>query len=177
MKIIGITGKARSGKDTIARHMWSNYAFMRIAFADPLKRAAQSAFGLTSHETYNEELKEVVIARWGLSPRQIFQHVGDLFKAQYGDDFWVKRWLIGYDLFKDTDDIVVPDVRFDNEAEMIRRLGGIIIEVRRGPGLVGSTGDHISERGLSTLAEIVIENEGTLQELYSQIDSAIEKWV
>lgn len=176
MKLIGITGKARSGKDTIARHMWSNHVFTRIALADPLKRSAQAAFGLTTNEAYNDEFKEVVIPRWDLSPRQIFQQVGDLFKAHFGDDFWVKRWQITYDLFKDTDDIVVPDVRFDNEANMIRSLGGIIIEVRRGPGLVGSTGDHCSERGLSSLPEIVIENEGTLAEMYAQVDTEIEKW-
>ena len=37
MKLIGITCKARSGKDTIARHLWAQHAFTRIAFADPLK--------------------------------------------------------------------------------------------------------------------------------------------
>jgi dephospho-CoA kinase len=58
MKLIGITGKARSGKDTIARHLWAQHAFTRIAFADPLKLAAQSIFGLTHDQTWNDDLKK-----------------------------------------------------------------------------------------------------------------------
>lgn len=176
MKIIGITGKARSGKDTIARHLWTHHAYTRLAFADPLKRSVNESFGLTTEETHLDEMKEVTIPYWGLSPRQMLQQAGVMYRAQFGDDFWIKRWRMSFDMLKHTDDIVVPDVRFDNEAKVIRRLGGIIIEVQRGTGLVGSTGDHCSELGLSSLPDFVVDNKGTLPELYAQIDTIIEKW-
>lgn len=178
MKLIGLTGKARSGKDTIASYLWHSAGFTRIAFADPLKLAAQNIFGLTDGQTWDDELKEVVIERIGLSPRQIFQKLGtEAVRNVFGESTWLKRWLVGYDFLKETDDIVVPDVRFDNENALIKSLGGIIVEVRRGPGLVGSTGDHASEHGLSTLPDVVIENNGTLDDLYAQVEYVLKGYV
>ena len=53
-------------------------------------------------------------------------------------------------------------------------LGGIIIEVRRGQaGLSGSAAAHVSESGLSLPADYVIENEGTLEELYEKFEAIV----
>lgn len=175
MKLIGITGKARSGKDTIAQILFAQHAFTRIAFADPLKMAAQQMFGLTHEQTWAEAVKEQVIPHWGISPRQMFQLLGnEAVKPVFGADIWIKRWSMSYNMLKDTDDIIVPDVRFDHEAAHIRSLGGVIVEVQRGIGLVGSTGDHVSERGLSTLPEYTIDNSGTLEELEAKVNALVE---
>ena len=175
MKLIGITGKARSGKDSVARHLFANHAFTRIALADPLKLAAQQMFGLTRAQTWDDDLKEVVIPYWGMSPRQMFQLLGtEASKGVFGNDVWVKRWNITYELLSATDDVVVPDVRFDIEADAVRRLGGVIVEVIRGPGLNGSTGTHASERGLSTLPDYTIINDGTLDDLAAKVDAIVE---
>jgi hypothetical protein len=174
MKLIGITGKARSGKDTIAKHLWAEHEFTRIALADPLKLAAQHMFGLSDDQTWNPDFKEVVIPYWGMSPRQMFQDLGTkAAKGTFGSDVWVKRWLLSYKPLHKTDDVVVPDVRVDVEAEAIRQLGGVIVEVRRGTGLVGSTGAHETELGLSTLPDYVIENYGTREELHARIDEIV----
>ena len=175
MKLIGITGKARSGKDTIAQILFAQYAFTRIAFADPLKMAAQQMFGLTNEQTWCDHEKEKIIPYWGMSPRQMFQLLGtEATKPVFGEDLWVKRWNLAYGLFKDTDDVVVPDVRFDAECEFIRSLGGVIIEVRRGPGLVGSTGGHASELGLTSLPDAVIENDGSMDDLHAKVSALVE---
>ena len=175
MKLIGITGKARSGKDSLATFAWTQYGFTRIAFADPVKMAAQAKFGLTTDQTWNDDLKEVVIPHWGMTPRQMFQMEGtEAGRNIFGGDLWIKRFMLSYNLLKDTDDIIVPDVRFDNEAECLRSLGGIIIEVRRGQaGLSGSAAAHVSESGLSLPADYVIENEGTLEELYEKFEAIV----
>jgi hypothetical protein len=175
MKLIGLTGKARSGKDTVAKMLYAQHAFTRIAFADPLKLAAQQMFGLTIEQTWSDAVKEDVIPYWGMSPRQMFQLLGnEAVKPVFGNYVWIKRWHMTYDLFKDTDDIVAPDVRFDHEAECIRSLGGVIVEIQRGIGLVGSTGSHASERGLSTLPDVTIKNDGTLEELHSKLATLME---
>lgn len=171
MKLIGITGKARSGKDTIATHLFEQYGFTRIALADPLKEAAQTIFGLSTGQTWDDAHKGTVIPYWGKSPRELFQILGtESIRDVFGHDVWTKRWALSYEMFKDTDDVVVPDIRFDNEAQMIRDRGGIIIEVQRGPGLVGSTGSHPSERGLSSLPDYVINNESSLDDLKAKVD-------
>ena len=175
MRLIGITGKARSGKDAAATFLWAQYAFTRIAFADPVKMSAQAKFGLTQKQTWDDSLKEVVIPHWNMTPRQMFQLEGtEAGRNVFGYDIWLKRFLLTYNLLKDTDDIVVPDVRFDNEAELISSLGGIIIEVRRGhAGLSGSAGAHISESGLSLPADHVIDNNGTLEELHAKFEAIV----
>ena len=175
MKLIGITGKARSGKDAIAKFAWSQYGFTRIAFADPVKMAAQAKFGLTAAQTWDDELKEVVIPHWNMTPRQMFQMEGtEAGRNVFGGDLWIKRFMLSYNLLKDTDDIIVPDVRFDNEASAIRDLGGIIIEIRRGQaGLSGSAGAHVSESGLSLPADYVIDNNGTLEELHEKFEAIV----
>ena len=175
MKLIGITGKARSGKDTVARMLFAQHAFTRIAFADPLKLAAQQMFGLSKEQTWDDRYKETIIPCWGMSPRQMFQLLGnEAVKPVFGADIWIKRWSMSYAIFRDTDDVIVPDVRFDHEASHIRSLGGVIVEVQRGIGLVGSTGDHASERGLSTLPEYTIDNNGTLEDLRVKVMSLVE---
>ena len=175
MKLIGITGKARLGKDCAAKFLWAQYGFTRIAFADPVKMAAQAKFGLTTEQTWSDELKEVVIPHWNMTPRQMFQMEGtEAGRNVFGGDLWIKRFMLSYNLLKHTDDIIVPDVRFDNEYSSLKSLSGIIIEVRRDvAGLSGSAGAHVSESGLSLPADYVIENNGTLEELHEKFEAIV----
>ena len=177
MKIIGLTGLARSGKDSIAKYLWAQHEYTRIAFADPLKMAAQHIFGLTDEQTWNDDLKEVVIDYWDMSPRQMFQKLGtEAIKGTFGDATWAKRWELSYGPFALTDDVVVPDVRTDVEAALLRYYGGVIIEVsRKSAGLSGDEGSHSSESGLSTFAEFEIANEGTIQDLHEAVEAVLGK--
>lgn len=173
-KLIGIAGKARTGKDTIARHLWAKHSFTRIAFADPVKLAAQAMFGLTHDQTWDDNMKEKLIPEWGMSPREIFQRVGtECVRDVFGADHWLNRWAQTYRMIKDTDDIVVPDVRFENEAAMIRDLGGLVIHlVRDGAHPVAR---HVSESGVAIAdPDIVINNNGTIEDLQSLVDTIVE---
>ena len=132
-KLIGIAAKARSGKDTVATYLWERHAFTRIAFADPMKMAAQAMFGLTSEVTWQDDMKETVIPYWGMSPRQIFQLLGtECVKPHFGNDIWIKRFMLTYSVVAETDDVIIPDVRFTAEADFIRAKGGRIIHLIRG---------------------------------------------
>lgn len=169
-KLIGIAAKARSGKDAIATYLWEKYGFTRIAFADPIKVAAQSMFGLTHEQAWNDELKEKVIPYWGLSPRQMLQQLGtDASKPVFGPDVWIKRWGMSYSTLMETDDIVVPDVRCDLEASYLRMLGGVIIHLERPDAQAVSS--HISEAGTTVFPEDrYIINNGTLEDLYAKVE-------
>ena len=177
MKLIGLTGKARSGKDTIATYLWTRYAYTRVAFADPLKAAAQEVFGLTDDQTWNPELKETIIPYWAMSPRTMFQLMGtEVLQPVFGTDVWIKRWLINYKLLCDTDHIVVPDVRREEEAAAIIDRGGVIVRVERAEaGLTGESGKHSSESGIpDSMVKFVIHNNSSLGELERQVDALIE---
>jgi hypothetical protein len=173
-RIIGIAGKARSGKDSAASYLFAAYGFTRIALADPLKLAAQQMFGLTDAQTWSDAVKEEVIPFWGLSPRQMFQRLGsDAVKPVFGNDHWVKRFKISYALLKDTDRVVVPDIRFEYEADMIRDLGGLMIHITRDSAAPVSA--HVSEAGiLHKPGDVSVSNNFTLQDFYDALDKVVD---
>ncbi len=167
-KLIGLTGLAKSGKDTIAALLFHYHDFTPMAFAGPLKEAAEAAFGLPSFYFHDQDLKEQVLSYWGMTPREILQKMGtEAMQPVFGKDFWVRRWIAGYAALKDTDNVVVSDVRFQAEADAVRGLGGTIIHVKRqGAGLCGDLAEHSSEAGVMYAdGDVVLENNGTIEDL------------
>lgn len=176
--LLGIHGKARTGKDTIAAHLVNHHGYIRNGLADPLKRAAQQMFMLTDAQRDSDELKEIVIPYWGMSPRQMFQKLGtEGGRNVFGDEIWLKRWTYHYDTYKAHTNYVVSDVRFNNEAEYVRSLGGIIIHVTRASApslLAGDTVKHASEGTLPVQPhDFVIANDGTKKDLIEKIDQVV----
>ena len=66
--------------------------------------------------------------------------------------------------------IVVADIRFTNEAEYIKKLGGLVLRIDR-PGLdAGVASEHISETGIPMeLIDYVVDNDGDLFDLMSRV--------
>lgn len=109
MKLIGIVGKKRSGKDTIAEYLIANNRFQRYSFADPIKKGVMEMFGFTEAQMWGSaEDKETVDPRWGISPRRMLQLVGtelfqyDIRKHLKDDEFpigrevWVHKFKLWY---------------------------------------------------------------------------------
>lgn len=183
-KIIGITGLKYNGKDTIANYLSTKYKYTHIAFADSLKNACSVLFGF-NYEQLHGYLKETPDPYWfGLTPRQILQFVGtELFRnnmhklnENFHDNFWLlctEKKIQG--LLQNDKDIciVISDVRFPNECNMIKKMNGIIIRVDRSN--VNNTIDlHPSETLIQTLhADFEIKNNGSIDDLYKIIDNII----
>lgn len=173
--LIGIIGKKRSGKDTLADYLikTSDKKYVKRAFADPLKDMCRIMFHLSDEQLYGEE-KEDIDSRWNVSARQILQQVGtELFRNQLKNvlpelpvqpsDIWVKNFELWFESNKEKN-ILVPDVRFQNEADIIKKLGGILIEVRS--KRVQHMDTHISENIEINGIDIVLHNDGSLEEYY-----------
>ena len=124
-KIIGLSGKARSGKDTAAGMLKTAFNAKTVAFADPIRDAMRVLFDF-NEEHFNGSLKEVVVPWIGKSPRQLMQTLGTEWGRNIvNNDIW--RILAARKIEQITDSFdhaVVTDVRFENEAEMIRSMGG-----------------------------------------------------
>ena len=122
--IIGLLGQAGSGKTTVADYLVGCYGAKKYAFADPLKELVMRTFDFSRGQVYGTQTeKETVDARWGLSPRQALQRVGQGMRDVFGPNVWIDHLLRR--IQDDGPDVaVVEDVRFVNEAANIRAWGG-----------------------------------------------------
>ena len=126
---------------------------VNLSFATPLKKIAMIV-GFTMQQLYDPELKNKVDDFWKISPRQFLQMCGtEMFRNVWRDDVWVEIMrkqirTIDKNVSSERVVIFVPDVRFPNEAQMIREEGGIVVRINR-PGV--ATMDHASENQVATL--------------------------
>lgn len=171
MRLIGICGKKRHGKDTVAQILKKNYGYGIHHFADPLKEACSLIFGFTD-EQLNGADKEAIDGFWKTTPRNIMQVVGtELFRDELpkyvdgiGNDIWLKSFIKRYD---DTKRVVIADVRFENEYNWIKSAGGIVIKVQRVS--LNDKDMHASEN-TSLPADFVITNDGTIGDLEVEVE-------
>ena len=196
--IIAISGLIGSGKDTVADYLVNLHEFRRESFAGNLKDSMCAIFGwdremLEGRSKSSREWREQVDEWWAkrlgipeLTPRWVLQHVGtDVIRNQFHNDIWLAS--LENKLRKTDDDIVISDVRFKNEVEMLKRLGAVCVEVTRGnrPAWYQHAVDgeiekleilkvHRSEYDwIGTDFDAVIDNNGTLDDLYKQIEKLI----
>lgn len=166
--IIGIAGKAGSGKNTVADYLTDNYGFKQVSFAETLKNMLSSA-GFP--EPKNREDKESIIKGFDFSWRYMAQTLGTEWgRSCLGEDIWVKMAMkrLTYDL-----DYVFSDVRFENEALAIRKNGLILHLVGREVDL-GDNSRHVSENKLSVEdVDYEISNIGTKESLFECVDKAL----
>ena len=161
MRLIGIAGPARAGKDTLASYMLDNLdgVWSRSSFADPIKEMLR-AIGVDC----SDDAKAVVRDDYGVTPRHMMQTLGTEWGRHMIDgDIWVKAFA----RLNAGKCVIVPDVRFENEAELVREHGVLIHLVGRG----GIEGNHVSENAIEFKpGDIVIDNSRDLAWLHAQVD-------
>lgn len=167
--IIGIIGKAGSGKDTVADYLVSKYGFTKVSFASILKDMLSVA-GLP--EPSNRDDKEKVVGGFDFTWRHAAQTLGTEWGRNCLDkDIWVKLTMKN---LGDGINYVFSDVRFDNEAKAIKEAGGFNIKLIGREVELGESGTHPSEAGVSEeLISQVINNDSSLQDLYLKVNSTI----
>jgi hypothetical protein len=179
--IIGLCGYAQSGKDTLAAYLTENWWFDRRAFADPIRDVLYNLnpliladFPSTSEYLRPMRLRTFVDqcgwdnAKQTHEVRSLLQRLGsEAGRDVMGGDIWVDT------LFKAPygPRLVITDVRFPNEAEEIKRRGGIIIRVVRDG--YGPVNEHVSEVAYEG-QDILIENNGSIEDLVSNFIEAYE---
>jgi len=162
--LIGVAGFKRSGKDTVGlflkEFLEESYCF--IAFADTVKAIASRITGIPVSDFYSDEYKDTFNAVAGITPRLAMTKVYDGLKPVFGDDLFIKPVKRAWEA-TNKKVMVITDVRYENEAEWIRSVGGVILHVQR-PGAGPS--EHSSERGIAVNpADYVLRNDGSLDDL------------
>ena len=164
--VIGVTGKARSGKDTLSEHLYTRLGFdcNRAAFADPVKDMLR-AIGIDDIEGYKEEVHPLL----GVTSRKMMQTLGTEWgREAIGEDTWIN---LTKEKGKGKKFLVISDVRFENEANFVRENGILLHVTGRG----GIKGFHKSESGVKfQLGDFRIDNSYEIEYLFSQADTLLK---
>ena len=189
--IIGISGKAGSGKDTAAKMLevlyanpdisyedfankrYKNFADIQIVhFADSLKETAQVLFRIGEWETNTQEGKKTTINWIGKTVRELLQGIGQGLRDAIDPNLWVKILFVNT---KDWSNYIIADVRYPNEVYAIKKRNGVLIRIdRKGAG----AGNHSSETALDNYKEwdVHIENNGSIEDLFEAMKIFIKNY-
>lgn len=165
--ILGIAGPAGSGKDTAGAWLAEHYGFKRYAMASALK-AGMAAMGFP--EPADRALKEQPVPGFDFTWREAAQKLGTEWGRGLDSDLWVK--VAEKQIRESKDSVVITDIRFENEAAMIRRMGGTVVHLLGRKADLGENQQHASEAGISISwhYDYVIANRGNLEDLYEQLE-------
>jgi len=170
--IIGLSGYAQSGKDTVANILVEKHGYRRIAFADPIRKLLYEMDPLIpkgyGDSIINYRLQDLVDSYgWDKvkvdfpEVRRLLQELGVGARKLFGDTFWINEALSDV---APQDKVVVSDVRFENEAIWIQEFKGKIWRIKR----IGTdaVNDHVSESEMDGYpVDQIFVNNGTLEDL------------
>ncbi|MER6364967.1 hypothetical protein [Kitasatospora sp. NPDC001527] len=183
---VALLGKARAGKDAIGARLAQRYAFVRVAFADPLRELALDLDPIVATEPTDYgpmplRLSDLVAGHgWDVAKgaypevRRCLQRLGTAVRM-HDPDYWLRialervtvaeRWSIP---------VVITDVRHANELQTLRERGALVVRVVRPgvDGLAGPEAEHITETALDQVeADVTVINSGSLADLHQRVDT------
>lgn len=176
--IIGLTGQAGAGKDTV-RAILQEHGYHGLAFADPIREMLGALLDCTGQGRqwmHLRDLKECAIPGLDASYRQLAQTLGTEWGRTVSPDFWLRiaaahMQSITRDGFAPIS-FVFSDVRFPNEADFIRQRGGVVWAVYR-PG-IEPVRAHASEAWFKSIEpDFTIMNTGTIEDLRATVEQAL----
>lgn len=176
--IVGLCGRARSGKDTFAEMLAGELfnitgkKFVLMAYATELKLRVQRDFDLSYDQLWGNA-KEVEDSRYlkddggYWTAREILQHYGQFYRS-IDSNFWINN-LFNVIHDKEYENVIITDVRHPNEATPVSDRNGCVIKViSNRPGMEQIHGtNHISETAMDDYTDIdfVVDNSSGLEEL------------
>ena len=163
--IIGLSGYAQSGKDTVAEYLVKEYDYKSIAFADPIRNVLYSMNPLIGSNRLVDMVDEY---GWDLTKqnpevRNLLQSLGFSARRVIDERVWIAAAF--HEMTNRDANYVIADVRFYNEANMIHSEGGQVWRVNR-PG-VSAVNTHISETDLDRFEfDHVLNNDASVEALH-----------
>lgn len=180
--IIGFTGKKRSGKSTSAQYLESK-GFTRLNFKDALIAEVKERMPLVLDEIIKLLERNDYDGMKKLNHDNLFEDYSDVIRAllkNYGtdvrradnQDYWTTKWL---KKAQHSGFVVVDDVRFLNEAQAIRDMGGMIVRIIRSD--MQSTDTHASETEMDQIVpdQVIAVETGHQDEMYASLDGMLEE--
>lgn len=191
--LIGFSGKKGSGKSYFADYLVNNKLFIKLSFASPLKEITKILFNLSDEDVKDPIKKELINPRFNASPRELMQWLGtDIMREEFNNRFnysgsiWIDNVKDKVKMLLDNNkDVVIDDVRFQNEVDMIHSLGGIVINLHNSldsnnslsDNLNTSTSSHSSENQKLTFNYEFINDKSysNTYDIYLNLDLLVNK--
>lgn len=175
--VVGIAGLKYHGKDTAAKVLINNHGFQRVSFADGVKKVVSEMLHVPVEWLHDPAKKELLHEPSGKTLREWMQLVG----TEVGRNIWAPVWIQWWRdeiAEKGYDRVVATDMRFPNELEAIRKLGGIAVRVIR-PSLMSAKVDlHESERyAMDLRVDADLHNTGSPEDLQHLAEMAFAKYL
>lgn len=175
--LIGLTGYAGTGKDTVRTMLENEHGYTGFAFAGPIRsmlRELLTSNGIDDRFIDEREFKEVPIHELGVSYRQMAQTLGTEWGRSLAPDFWLRiaKAYLAEQVDLGGTHFVISDVRFCNEAEWVREHGGVIWRIERTAAVPVRA--HESESQIYDFhADTVIQNNGNFSDLNLAVSNAL----
>jgi len=170
-KIIGLVARSRSGKDTVADYIINKYPEINIIkrkLAGPIKNAAKELYGFNDEDLETNK-KDIKIIKYNCSPRDVMVQITKTIMDLSGTDFFTNRLYNSRDKNEIT---IIPDIRYIHDIERIHKEGGIVIKIERN---LNDIVIYQNENNIEHMeSDFTIVNNGTLDELYDQIDNILQ---
>lgn len=175
--LLGLSGYARAGKDTVASILVEDHGYQAIAFADLLRTCVQTLnpiVGLDVDGDYVRYCEALEVfgyegakeSAYGDEFRVILQRMGtEVGRKLLGQNIWVEATI---NSLEPGVKYVITDCRFPNEAQAVAERGGVVVRVNR-PGF-GPANAHPSETSLDDWAfDVILDNAGSLTDLRTKV--------
>lgn len=180
LKLIGIIGKAHSGKNHTANILKEKLGFLTWAFANPIK--------MNSYSKVDEWTLDEMFAS-GEKPKELRRYLQqegtEKGRDLYRQDLWTRNaeaflFIVEKEWSHLTSGVIFTDIRFPDEAEFVSKNGGLLIKVNNeNSGIQDpSLSSHKSEAYIDSLkADVVLNNTNrpTRDEIFSYLAYSIEK--
>lgn len=175
-RVIGLYSPApQSGKTAVA-YALQQHGYISVSFAGPLKRMcgiflSSAGYGHERIEHMLFEEKEQKIPEFGVTPRQLMQTLGTEWGREcIHPNVWVEVWKSSVIKWLDGGlNVVVDDMRFPNEWDVVKEMGGECWYITR-PRANRYTTTHASEGALNHHGfDRRLINDGDLPDLYNQV--------
>jgi hypothetical protein len=196
---IGVSGKIGSGKDTFAELLARicKTPVERHAYADKLREVTELITGYEMTEmsdlpfyntvyNYTQEQKNIYLPVWDKTIGKCLQVIGtECMRNNFDPDVWVKSLFetVGKKCIEAGHIMVIPDVRFPNEVEYLKKNGGIVFRLEGDPMNVRENSNrdlnHISETALDDydgFTEIIDNSKPDIDALQKKVIQLMETY-
>lgn len=184
-KVIGVSGFAGSGKDSFANIFVEKYGYTKISMADSIKDMLSVVFGWDREmlqgatpesrlwrETPDEFWSSVL--EYPFTPRKAMTTIGtNLFRVHFHKDIWVQS--VKKKILDVGTNVIIPDLRFGNEIEMMRDIGACLFEIERGER--PEWYERALKENLLIQDGILPETNESMEFLYPEVHESEYRWI